>query len=220
MWGWDSQTEARVWRVIALTLACAVFWQLGALRRPDPVPAEVLEAASDMALAQRGTRATMTAEFQLLHDRVAALERQIADQGEAAALGNRPTPLPDGASPRGAIQAPAPPPSSPPTLAPTMPPPPTSPPTLTPVPTMPAPTSPPEPTPAPPPARTLYVTNTGGQGAYLRATPRLDDRLRPWVEGTPMRATGAETEIAGFRWLQVVDPLGNIGWMPAIYLRE
>jgi hypothetical protein len=70
----------------------------------------------------------------------------------------------------------------------------------------------------PPPSPPLRVGNTGGIGVYLRATPRLADRLRAWPDGTPMLPTGRETEAEGRRWREVRDPTGTIGWIPASYL--
>lgn len=82
----------------------------------------------------------------------------------------------------------------------------------------PTPLEPPLPHHEPPPRPPLRVGNTGGIGVFLRATPRLADRLRAWPDGTPMLPTGRETEAEGRRWLEVRDPSGTIGWIPAIYL--
>jgi len=85
--------------------------------------------------------------------------------------------------------------------------------------TAPAPVAPPPPHHAPPPpSPPLRVGNTGGIGVYLRATPRLADRLRAWPDGTPMLPTGRETEAEGRRWREVRDPTGTVGWIPASYL--
>jgi hypothetical protein len=63
---------------------------------------------------------------------------------------------------------------------------------------------------------TLYVANTAGQGANLRDGASTQARLiRAWVESTPLIATGRATEAEGWTWLNVRDPLGNIGWTPA-----
>jgi hypothetical protein len=75
----------------------------------------------------------------------------------------------------------------------------------------------PTPEPTPPPAA-LRIGNTGGIGAYLRATPRLADRLRAWPDGTPMIPTGQETDAEGRHWREVRDPAGAVGWMPSAYL--
>jgi hypothetical protein len=77
----------------------------------------------------------------------------------------------------------------------------------------------PEPAPAPVAAPvSLRVTNTGGAGVYLRATPRMADRLHAWPDGTVMLPTGEEAEAEGRRWLQVRDPAGMLGWIPAQFL--
>ena len=76
-----------------------------------------------------------------------------------------------------------------------------------------------ESTPHPPPPPTRQVGNTDGDGVYLRATPRLEDRLRAWPEGAPMRPTGNEAEGEGLRWIEVIDPDGTRGWVPDRYLR-
>jgi hypothetical protein len=62
------------------------------------------------------------------------------------------------------------------------------------------------------------VGNTGGEGVYLRSRPRMADRVRAWPDGTLMQATGQETEAEGRRWIEVVDPAGTVGWIPAAYL--
>lgn len=71
------------------------------------------------------------------------------------------------------------------------------------------------------PAEVEYVViaNTGGEGAYLRTTPNLDDRLRPWPEGVRLRVIGPDASASGIRWKQVEDPAGNRGWIPAEYTR-
>jgi hypothetical protein len=63
----------------------------------------------------------------------------------------------------------------------------------------------------------LLVGNTGGEGAFVRRTPNLDDRLRAWPEGTRLRVVGAQATVDGVAWKQVEDPAGNIGWIPAEY---
>lgn len=62
------------------------------------------------------------------------------------------------------------------------------------------------------------VGNTNGLGAYIRRTPRDDDRLKVWPEGT--RMVVLETGIAGGgqTWSRVRDPDGTVGYMPAAYL--
>ena len=65
----------------------------------------------------------------------------------------------------------------------------------------------------------LVIANTGGEGAYLRTTPNLDDRLRPWPEGVRLRVIGPDTSANEILWKQVEDPAGNRGWIPAEYTR-
>jgi hypothetical protein len=88
-----------------------------------------------------------------------------------------------------------------------------SPTTTTPVPqpaVSPAPTS-------SPPAQTLYVANTGGEGVYLRRTPALGDRIKAYPEGTSLTTIGGETQAEGQAWLQVRAPDGTEGWVPQRY---
>ena len=70
------------------------------------------------------------------------------------------------------------------------------------------------------PDRVVRVANTDGQGAFVRRTPNLEDRLVPWPDGTLLRVTGLPRAVAGIEWLPVEDPAGNSGWMPAQYTVE
>ena len=65
----------------------------------------------------------------------------------------------------------------------------------------------------------VRVGNTGGQGAFLRRTTNLDDRLRPWPDNTRLRVLGPDTTVNGTVWRQVEDPAGNRGWIPAEFTR-
>lgn len=65
---------------------------------------------------------------------------------------------------------------------------------------------------------TLFVGNTGGEGVYLRATPRMDDTLSPWPENTPMVVIGSRVEGDGHMWERVRAPDGSEGYIPAEYL--
>lgn len=65
---------------------------------------------------------------------------------------------------------------------------------------------------------TLFVGNTGGEGVYLRATPRMDDLLRPWPENTPMVVISPRIEGDGHMWERVRAPDGSEGYIPAEYL--
>jgi len=84
-------------------------------------------------------------------------------------------------------------------------------PAATPTPSTPTPTTP---TPQP----IARVGNTGGDGVYLRHTPHLADVWIAWRDGTPLTLTGGEADGDGEHWLQVRDPRGNVGWVPARYV--
>ena len=62
------------------------------------------------------------------------------------------------------------------------------------------------------------VGNTGGEGVYVRRTPRLADRIRAWPDNSQMTLLGETAEADGLRWQKVRDPAGNEGWMPEQYL--
>ena len=96
-----------------------------------------------------------------------------------------------------------------------------------PLPTL-SPTSAAIPTIAPPPTaaatatpekpKLMAVANTDGIGVYLRRTPKLDDRLRPWVEGTRFEALGSPVDGDGVKWLKVRGPDGVEGFIPTQFL--
>jgi|GEM_PF-2776004 len=65
-----------------------------------------------------------------------------------------------------------------------------------------------------------YVTNTGGDGVYLRHSPRLTDTWVAWPDNTKVTLVGAEANGDGTHWFQVRDPAGHVGWIPAQYLRH
>lgn len=91
---------------------------------------------------------------------------------------------------------------------------PVSAPTSVPTPTVAAPT----PTPVPSEGRFMVVANTGGQGVYVRRTPRINDRVRAWVEGSRMQVAGDPVDGDGTRWLKVKAPDGTEGYIPQQYL--
>lgn len=62
------------------------------------------------------------------------------------------------------------------------------------------------------------VANTGGEGVYLRRTPRLDDRLVAWPDKTTMQDLGEEANGDGLTWRKVRDPAGNVGYVPTKWL--
>jgi hypothetical protein len=73
---------------------------------------------------------------------------------------------------------------------------------------------------APAPAvGTVRVANTDGVGAYVRRSPSLADRLRPWPDNTLLKIVGPDTTAEGIDWKQVEDPAGNRGWIPSQYTR-
>jgi hypothetical protein len=63
----------------------------------------------------------------------------------------------------------------------------------------------------------LVVAGTGGEGVFLRKSPRLDDRLQAWADGTRLDLLGPEVERGGLRWTPVRDPCGTVGWVPMRY---
>ena len=77
-------------------------------------------------------------------------------------------------------------------------------------------TAPPESTPAAPVIG--HVANTSGQGVLLRHTPESTVRWIGWIEKTPLVLLGNEADARGQHWLQVRDPNGNVGWVPAQYV--
>lgn len=69
-------------------------------------------------------------------------------------------------------------------------------------------------------ARTFVVANTGGEGVYLRRTPRLADRDTAYVDGTKLTAIGADEQGDGQSWHHVSTPDGKTGYVPAQYTVE
>ena len=74
-------------------------------------------------------------------------------------------------------------------------------------------------TPATTPRR-FVVANTGGEGVYLRRTPRLADRDTAYAEGTQLIATGDDVHGEGQRWHHIRTPDGKSGYIPAQYANE
>src|SRR5438045_1599496 len=62
------------------------------------------------------------------------------------------------------------------------------------------------------------VANTGGEGVFLRRTPRLEDRLIAWPDGTPLQDLGEEATGEVLTWRKVRDPGGNVGYVPTKWL--
>lgn len=69
-----------------------------------------------------------------------------------------------------------------------------------------------------PSAAWVVVAQTGGDGVYLRATPRMADHLRAWGEGTKLEVIGEDASGDGHRWKRVRDPSGQAGWVPAEFV--
>lgn len=63
-----------------------------------------------------------------------------------------------------------------------------------------------------------YVGNTGGDGVYLRHTPRLSDKAGAWPDGAAMLGRGPRVTAGGVEWLNVKAPDGTTGWIPTQYL--
>ncbi|MFN8632310.1 MAG: hypothetical protein U0893_00540 [Chloroflexota bacterium] len=63
----------------------------------------------------------------------------------------------------------------------------------------------------------LVVAGTDGLGVFLRKSPRADDRLRAWSDGTLLELLGPEVVQDGLRWTPVRDPCGVSGWVPMRY---
>jgi hypothetical protein len=63
----------------------------------------------------------------------------------------------------------------------------------------------------------VVVAGTDGEGVFLRRTPRADDRLQAWSDGTQLDLLGPDVELDGLRWTPVRDPCGAAGWVPMRY---
>ena len=68
------------------------------------------------------------------------------------------------------------------------------------------------------PGGTLVVANTSGDGVYIRRTPRLNDRIVAWPDGTRMQDLGEQVTGDGQTWRKVKDPRGNEGYVPVQWL--
>lgn len=74
------------------------------------------------------------------------------------------------------------------------------------------------PTPVEAVARHLVVANTGGEGVYLRHTPRMADKWIAWPDRTRLDVVGPDADGDGHHWKRVRDPDGHVGWVPAEYV--
>jgi hypothetical protein len=64
----------------------------------------------------------------------------------------------------------------------------------------------------------MKIANTGGDGVFVRRTPKMSDRLVAWPDNTPMEFLGETADGDGQKWSKVRDPRGNVGWVPTQYL--
>jgi len=65
---------------------------------------------------------------------------------------------------------------------------------------------------------TVKVANTGGEGVFVRRTPRLNDRIKAWPDGTLLVVVGPDAQGEGGTWKNVLDPANNVGFVPARYV--
>ena len=68
--------------------------------------------------------------------------------------------------------------------------------------------------------RVFVVTNTGGDGVYLRRTPQYGDKMAAWPERTALEEIGPERTVNGVLWRQVRAPDASEGYVPAQYTVE
>ncbi len=77
--------------------------------------------------------------------------------------------------------------------------------------------------PSPTPTKTSdigHVANTGGDGVYLRHTPKLADKWVALPDNTSLVLLGAQAEGDGEHWVQVRDSQGDVGWVPSRYVAQ
>lgn len=58
------------------------------------------------------------------------------------------------------------------------------------------------------------MVNTEDTVVYLRSGP-AGEVMRRWPNGTTMTIAGGPKEVDGVAWKNVMDPEGNVGWVPA-----
>jgi hypothetical protein len=68
--------------------------------------------------------------------------------------------------------------------------------------------------------RRFVVANTGGDGVYLRRTPRLADRDTAYPDNTQLVAIGDDVNEEGLLWHHVRTSDGKSGYVPAQYTTE
>ncbi|MHB8993121.1 MAG: hypothetical protein ACYC66_15990 [Chloroflexota bacterium] len=72
---------------------------------------------------------------------------------------------------------------------------------------------------AKPASTSVVVTNTDGQGVFLRSVASSEGRiLKVWPEKTIMTVIGEDKDAEGLKWRNVRDPDGNGGWVAAKFL--
>jgi len=69
-------------------------------------------------------------------------------------------------------------------------------------------------------ATTVWVGNTDGEGVYVRKTPVMADRVRPYADGTPLTIVGDDVDGDGQHWKHIKTPDGLEGYVPSIYTVE
>ena len=73
---------------------------------------------------------------------------------------------------------------------------------------------------APAASRTVWVGETDGQGVYVRNTPVMADRAKPYPDGTALTLVGDDVDGDGQHWKHVKTPDGLEGYVPSIYTVE
>lgn len=68
--------------------------------------------------------------------------------------------------------------------------------------------------------KVFIVGNTGGEGVYLRRTPRLEDRDTAYRDGARLEQIGPDVTAGGLTWRHVRAPDGKTGYVPAQYTVE
>ncbi len=63
----------------------------------------------------------------------------------------------------------------------------------------------------------LKVGNTDGQGVFLRRTPQMSDKVRVWLDNTPLVVVGPPVAGDGHTWQHVRAPDGTEGYVPSEY---
>jgi hypothetical protein len=64
---------------------------------------------------------------------------------------------------------------------------------------------------------TVWVGNTDGEGVYVRTTPVMADRAKPYADGTPLTIAGDDVDGDGQHWKHIKTPDGLEGYVPSIY---